>query len=88
MAHCDKPSSQSYLYINLFIVNLAGGMEQMTTTVGAIILLAHDLHMHVIAEGVETEEQRDYLRLRGRDETQGHYVSRALPGVEPAPDPA
>jgi EAL domain-containing protein (putative c-di-GMP-specific phosphodiesterase class I) len=38
--------------------------------------------MQVIAEGVETEEQLDYLRLRGCDEVQGHYFSRAVPGAE------
>jgi EAL domain-containing protein (putative c-di-GMP-specific phosphodiesterase class I) len=50
--------------------------------VGAIISLAHGLRMQVIAEGVETEEQLDYLRLRGCDEIQGHYFSRALPRIE------
>jgi hypothetical protein len=29
--HCDEASSQSYLYINLLIVNLAGGLKQMTS---------------------------------------------------------
>jgi diguanylate cyclase (GGDEF)-like protein/PAS domain S-box-containing protein len=50
--------------------------------VGAIISLAHELHMHVIAEGVETKEQLDYLRMHGCDEIQGHYFSRALPSKE------
>jgi EAL domain-containing protein (putative c-di-GMP-specific phosphodiesterase class I) len=50
--------------------------------VGAIISLAHGLRMQVIAEGVETEAQLNYLRLRGCDEIQGHYFSRALPGAE------
>jgi diguanylate cyclase (GGDEF)-like protein/PAS domain S-box-containing protein len=50
--------------------------------VGAIISLAHGLRMQVIAEGVETEAQLNYLRLRGCDEIQGHYFSRALPRAE------
>ncbi|HET6718407.1 MAG TPA: EAL domain-containing protein, partial [Rhodocyclaceae bacterium] len=45
----------------------------------AIIGLAHNLHMTVIAEGVETEGQATYLRQRRCDEMQGYYFSRPLP---------
>ena len=47
-----------------------------------IIAMAHYLNLKVIAEGVETEGQLSYLRLRGCDEMQGFYFSKALP----APD--
>ncbi|RZA31519.1 MAG: EAL domain-containing protein [Lysobacteraceae bacterium] len=67
--------------------------------VDAIISLAHGLRMQVIAEGVETLEQLDYLRGRGCDEVQGHIYSRPEPveavevllrkgRVEPSPEPA
>jgi EAL domain-containing protein (putative c-di-GMP-specific phosphodiesterase class I) len=36
------------------------------------------MNLRAIAEGVETEEQLDYLRLHGCDEMQGFYVSRAV----------
>jgi EAL domain-containing protein (putative c-di-GMP-specific phosphodiesterase class I) len=49
--------------------------------VAAIIELARGLRMRVIAEGVETEAQLDYLRRRGCDEVQGHVYARAVPGA-------
>lgn len=48
----------------------------------AIIELAHNLKLAVIAEGVETEAQLSYLRSRGCDEMQGFYFSKAVPATE------
>ncbi len=50
--------------------------------VAAIITLAHSLHMTVIAEGVETEEQCTILRDQGCDQYQGYYFSKPLPITE------
>jgi diguanylate cyclase len=47
--------------------------------VQAIISLAHDLGMNVVAEGVETEEQLRFLHFLGCDEWQGYLCSRPLP---------
>ncbi|MGI4717134.1 MAG: bifunctional diguanylate cyclase/phosphodiesterase [Janthinobacterium lividum] len=46
--------------------------------VTSIIALAHNLKLAVIAEGVETLEQLDYLRSHGCDEMQGYYFSKPL----------
>ncbi len=44
-----------------------------------IIDLAHNMKMQVIAEGVETEAQLDFLRYNNCDEMQGYYYSKPLP---------
>ena len=45
----------------------------------AIISLAHNLNLRVIAEGVETKRQLEFLKTWGCDELQGYYISKPLP---------
>ena len=52
------------------------------TIVAAIVNVAHTLGMRVIAEGVETAEQRDILIGLGCDEMQGHLFARAMSAEE------
>lgn len=48
----------------------------------ATIGLAHSLKLKVVAEGVETQAQLDYLRSRGCDMVQGYLFSRPVPADE------
>ncbi|BBL70393.1 EAL domain-containing protein [Methylogaea oryzae] len=46
--------------------------------VSAVISMAHDLHLRVVAEGVETLEQLRFLRAHQCDEAQGYLFSRPV----------
>ncbi|HEX8234365.1 MAG TPA: PAS domain S-box protein [Abditibacteriaceae bacterium] len=46
--------------------------------IGTIINLAHNLKMHVVAEGVETREQMEQLRSLGCDRVQGFLFAQPL----------
>lgn len=50
--------------------------------VRSIIALAHSLKLSVIAEGVETEEQLNYLRAHVCDAVQGYYFSRPVSAAD------
>ncbi|MGI9024827.1 MAG: sensor domain-containing protein, partial [Burkholderiaceae bacterium] len=52
------------------------------TIAAAIINLAHSLKMNVVAEGVETEAQLNFLRKHACDEMQGYYFARPMPAAE------
>jgi diguanylate cyclase (GGDEF)-like protein/PAS domain S-box-containing protein len=64
-----------------FIRDLATNADDAAIT-AAIINMAHSLRLKVIAEGVETREQLDFLSVHGCDEVQGYLFSRPLPASE------
>ncbi len=61
-----------------FVDGLPHG-EQDGQIARAIIAMAHSLNMSVIAEGVETQEQLDFLRTYDCDEVQGYLLGRPMP---------
>lgn len=48
----------------------------------AVMLMAHTMNMKVVAEGVETGRQSDFLRALNCDEAQGFLFSRPLTAEE------
>ncbi|MFM0166190.1 sensor domain-containing protein [Paraburkholderia sediminicola] len=56
-------------------IGVSGDDETITS---AIIALAHSLKLQVIAEGVETSAQLDFLKERACDEMQGFYFAKPL----------
>lgn len=61
--------------------------EIMSTERGRIIVentivMSKQLGLRVVAEGVETEEQKEFLRRAGCDIAQGYYYSRPISGAE------
>ena len=83
-------SSMSYLRrlpidklkIDRVFINEIVSRPEDASIVRAIVSLAHSLRLKVVAEGVETPAQLDFLKAVGCDEYQGFHFSRALPSRE------
>ena len=61
-----------------FMADIATSPEARLLVEG-MVEMAHSLHLRVVGEGVETQEQMDILALAGCDEIQGFHISRAIP---------
>ena len=57
-------------------------LEQHKQIVQMVISLAHALGHRAVAEGIETEQQKDLLRDMGCDYIQGYYYSKPLPEAD------
>lgn len=61
----------------IFISDILENLDDQAIAL-AIIGLAHQLGLRVTAEGVETQQQLDFLRWHGVDAVQGHYFSKPM----------
>ncbi|MBD1893922.1 EAL domain-containing protein [Trichocoleus sp. DQ-A3] len=61
-----------------FVQDVTSNPDSAAVT-DAIIALAKSLRLNITAEGIETQEQFDYLQRRGCEEGQGFYFSRPVP---------
>jgi EAL domain-containing protein (putative c-di-GMP-specific phosphodiesterase class I) len=75
----------SRLKVDRSFVHEIRGDGRDVPIVDAALAMAAGLGLHVVAEGVETPEQLDYLRLRGCPEAQGYLLSRPLPAEQVLP---
>ncbi len=64
-----------------FVLEMTGNAKD-AALVRSIVAMAHALNLSVVAEGVETREAWDLLRVLGCDVTQGYYLSRPIPAPE------
>ena len=67
------------LKIDRSFVNDIKDASHAVILVDTIIMMAHNLGLEVIAEGVETREELDYLHDKGCTVYQGYYFSKPLP---------
>jgi diguanylate cyclase (GGDEF)-like protein len=61
-----------------FVADITGDEGSDSRLLVSIIGLAHSLGLGVVAEGVETERQAEFLTAHGCEELQGYYFSRPL----------
>jgi diguanylate cyclase (GGDEF)-like protein/PAS domain S-box-containing protein len=64
-----------------FIKELPGNSEDAAICT-AIVAMAHSLNLSVVAEGVETPGQRDFLARKGFDSAQGYLFGRPVPAEQ------
>jgi predicted signal transduction protein with EAL and GGDEF domain len=80
-------ASLSHLPVNKLKIDKAfvdglGRSDSANTLCAAMIAMAHNLRLSVVAEGVETEAQHRQLQAMGCDEAQGFWYCRPLPLAE------
>lgn len=71
-----------YLKIDKSFIQQITNLQDKQAIVEAIILMAHRLHIKVVAEGVETKAQAKLLKEMGCDIIQGYYYSKPLGNYE------
>ncbi len=70
------------LKIDMSFVRGLPGDEDDAAIVKAIVAVGKSLGMRIVAEGIETEEQREFLDGLGCDEAQGYLLGRPVPAGE------
>jgi EAL domain-containing protein (putative c-di-GMP-specific phosphodiesterase class I) len=64
-----------------FIRDIPENGDDVTIT-SAIIAMAHQLNLGVVAEGVETQQQLEFLHQQGCEMCQGYFFSKPLPAEQ------
>jgi diguanylate cyclase (GGDEF)-like protein/PAS domain S-box-containing protein len=78
LSHLQGLAVQRLKIDRAFVKDLPSNADSAAIA-SAVISLAHSLGIGVIAEGVETEAQLEFLRERGCDEAQGFLFARPMP---------
>ncbi|MGO4886595.1 EAL domain-containing protein [Anaerobacillus sp. MEB173] len=70
------------LKINKSFIGDVTVSSSKSSIISTIVYLAHNLNLHVIAEGVEEEAQVEFLKRNDCPEIQGSYFGKSLPVTE------
>ncbi|TMH19411.1 MAG: GGDEF domain-containing protein [Betaproteobacteria bacterium] len=81
LGYLAKLPVQSLKIDRSFIITMLHDPNVMTL-VSTIVSLAHSLHLKVVAEGVDAEEQAETLKRLGCHEMQGYLISKPVPFAE------
>ncbi|SFV17355.1 putative bifunctional diguanylate cyclase/phosphodiesterase [Pseudoduganella namucuonensis] len=81
MSHLKK-FGVDYLKIDRSFINAVTNQPDSRMFVESVIAMGHKLGLQVIAEGVETAGQKDWLRTAGCDLAQGYFFSEPLPPLD------
>ena len=73
------------LKIDRTFVSGASHTPRLATMVSSCIELANRLELKIVAEGVETKEDWDYLIAAGATEAQGYFIAKPMPGDDIVP---
>lgn len=80
--HMLKEVPVDRIKLDLHFLTSSGDQKKSRTIVGCMIQMVELLEMKMIAEGVETVEQAEFLRNRGCPEMQGYYFFKPMPVEE------
>ncbi len=64
-----------------FVMDIPADLNDMAIT-AAVIAMAHKLNLRVVAEGIETTEQLDFLRSNRCEYGQGYLIARPMPAFD------
>jgi EAL domain-containing protein (putative c-di-GMP-specific phosphodiesterase class I) len=78
LAHLTSLSVDEIKIDRSFVMGMSTNASD-AQIVRSTVVLAHNLGLSVVAEGVETEEARDALLAQGCDYAQGYFLSRPMP---------
>ena len=80
--HMLKEVPVDRIKLDLHFLTSSGDQKKSRTIVGCMIQMVELLEMKMIAEGVETVEQAEFLHDRGCSEMQGYYFYKPMPVEE------
>ena len=77
--HMLKEVPVDRIKLDLHFLTESGDPEKSRTIVSCMVQMVHQLGMEMIAEGVETVEQADFIKDKGCSEMQGYYFHKPMP---------